>query len=240
MAANKDFCGISLPNPVKGLAEFANDKTLPETVFIHKGFHEYLHRKDGTDEGIFENLIPILQKHNGFSLWVSGHSLGGGLASLFAVSAACRDDIPKPVNCITHAQPLVGDVRLFQSVKKLEDGKHLLLLRTRNCEDGVPAVPAFSHKPNFTYTHFGMELKMYDDERSKNIKLSNSEKKAKNSFLNFKAMIQLFLIKAGKDRQRRAHSLREHLRRLELYEEKVRTLGSNLEDVCSKSSTVKM
>mmetsp|Transcript_17652 Transcript_17652/g.38168 ORF Transcript_17652/g.38168 Transcript_17652/m.38168 type:complete len:428 (+) Transcript_17652:109-1392(+) len=239
-AANKDFHGISRPNPVKGLAEFANESSLPNEVYIHKGFDEYLHRADGTDEGIFEILMPILQKHNGYSLWVSGHSLGGGLASLFAVSAACRDDIPKPVNCITHAQPLVGDVRLFQSVRKLEESKHLLLLRTRNCEDGVPAVPAFSAKPSFTYTHIGMELKMYDDDRSKNIKLSKSEKKAKNFFLNFKAMMILFIIKAGKDRQKRAHSLREHLRRLELYEEKVRTLGSNLEDVCSNSSTMKM
>jgi len=239
-AANKNFNGLAVPNPVKDLAQFANDSSLPDEVYIHEGFYEYLHRNDGTDMGVFENLMPILEKHPGFSLLVTGHSLGGALASLFAVSAACRDDIPKPVQCITHAQPLVGDKSLLQSVRKLEESKHLLLLRTRNCEDGVPAVPAFSPKPRFTYTHIGMELKMYDDNRSKNIKLSKSEKKVKNFALNFKALIKLFVIKAGKDRQRRAHSLREHFLRIEKYEKEIRSLGEKLEDVYSKTGSVIM
>ncbi|KAL7539280.1 hypothetical protein ACHAXR_009144, partial [Thalassiosira sp. AJA248-18] len=173
-------------------------------------------------------------------IFITGHSLGGALASIFAVSAACRDDIPKPVKCITHAQPLVGDKRLLQSVRKLEESKNLLLLRTRNSEDGVPAVPAFSTKPNFTYTHIGMELKMYDDSRSRNIKLSKSEKKVKNFALNFKALIKLFVIKAGQDKQKRAHSLREHFGRLEKYEKEIRSLGEKLEDVYSKPGIVTM
>ena len=223
---------------MKELAQFANDSSLPDEVYIHEGFHEYLHRKDGTDKGVMEIVMPILEKNPGYALWVTGHSLGGALASLFALSAACRDDIPKPVHCITHAQPLVGDIRLLQSVRKLEESKNLLLLRTRNCEDGVPAVPAFSPKPNFTYTHIGMELKMYDDNRSKNIKLSKSEKKVKNIALNFKALIKLFVIKAGQDKQRRAHNLREHFRRLEKYEKEIRSLGETLDDVFLNEGTV--
>lgn len=190
--------------------------------------------------GIFETLMPILEKNPGYQLFITGHSLGGALASLFAVSAACREDIPKPVYCITHAQPLVGDIRLLQSVRKLEESRNLLLLRTRNSEDGVPAVPAFSPKPGFTYTHIGMELKMYDDKLSKNIKLSKSEKKVKNFALNFKALIKLFVIKAGKDKQKRAHSLREHFRRLEMYEKEIRSIGEKLEDLYSKTGTVIM
>lgn len=226
-----------MPNPVKDLAEFSNDSSLPDEVYIHEGFYEYLHRKDGTDDGIFETLLPILQRNEGYSLYVTGHSLGGALASLFALSAACREDIPKPVRCITHAQPLVGDVRLLQSVRKLEESNHLLLLRTRNGEDGVPAVPAFSTKPNFTYCHIGMELKMYDDDVSKNVRLGKSEKKVKNFMLNFKALVKLFIIKSGKDKQRRAHSLREHYRRLQKYEAEVRSLGEKLEDVCAKTGS---
>ena len=142
--------------------------------------------------------------------------------------------------CVTHAQPLVGDVRLLQSVRKLESSNNLLLLRIRNCEDGVPAVPAFSTKPNFTYTHIGMEIKLYDDNRSKNIKLSKSEKKVKTVALNFKALIKLFVIKAGKEKQKRAHSLREHNRRLEKYEKEIRSLGDKFEDVYSKTGPVIM
>lgn len=233
-AANKKFNGLAVRNPVKDLAEFANDKSLPDEVYIHEGFHEYLHKKDGTKAGIIETILPILQDNPGFALYVTGHSLGGALASLFAVSAACRDDVPKPVYCITHAQPLVGDVRLLHSVRRLEESKNLLLLRTRNFEDGVPAVPAFSSMPGFAYTHIGMELMMYDDGRKEKVKLARSEKNVKHFALNFKAMMKLFVIKAGKDNQRRAHSLREHFRRLEMYEEEIRSLGEKLEDVYSK------
>ena len=128
---------------------------------------------------------------------------------------------------------------MLQSVRKLEESNNLLLLRTRNCEDGVPQVPAFSPKPNnFTYIHIGMELKMYDDNRSKNIKLSRSEKKFSLFVLNFKALIKLFVIKAGQDKQRRAHSLREHYRRLEMYEDKIRSLGDKLEDIPKRTETV--
>jgi len=239
-AANKNFNGLTVPNPVKELAQFANDASLPKEVRIHEGFHEYLHRKDGTEMGTFEILLPILEKNPGYSLFVSGHSLGGALASLFAVSAACRADIPKPVRCITHAQPLVGDKYFLQSVRKLEESNNLLLLRTRNCEDGVPAVPAFSAKPKFTYTHIGMELKLYDDTRSKNMKLSKSEKRVKNFALNFKALIKLFVIQAGKDRQKKAHSLREHLIRIQKNEKAIQSLGDKLEDLYSKTENVIM
>lgn len=236
-AQNKKFHGTAVANPVKGLKEFANDKTLSNKVYVHAGFHEYLNRKNGTPEGIFETLVPILDTRPGYSLWVTGHSLGGGLASLFAVAAASRDDIPKPVNCITHAQPLVGDSRLFRSVKKLEESKNLFLLRTRNCEDGVPAVPAFSPKPSFTYVHLGMQLKLYDDDRSENVKLSVSKPRVKSFLSNFKAMMTLFVIKTGKEKQRRAHNLREHFRRLEQHEDEIRGLGKDLEDICSRSGS---
>jgi len=83
-----------------------------------------------------------------------------------------------------------------------------------------------------------MELKMYDDDRSKNIKLSRSEKKFSLFVLNFKALIKLFVVKAGQDRQRRAHSLREHYRRLEMYEDKIRSLGDKLEDIPKRTETV--
>jgi len=224
-AANKNFNGLAVPNPVKDLAQFANDSSFPKEVHLHAGFYEYLHRNDGTSEGIFETLMPIMEKHPGFSLLVTGHSLGGALASLFAISAACRDDIPKPVKCITHAQPLVGDKYLLQSVRKLEESNNLLLLRTRNYEDGVPCVPAFSTKPNFTYTHIGTELMMYGDNTSNKIKLSQSDKNVRNFAHNFTALIKLFVIKAGQDKQRKAHSLREHFLRLEKCEREIRSLG---------------
>lgn len=75
-AANKKFNGLLVPNPVKDLAQFANDSSLPEEVYIHEGFYGYLHKNDGTPSGIFEILMPILEKNPGYSLFIMGHSLG--------------------------------------------------------------------------------------------------------------------------------------------------------------------
>lgn len=232
-AQNKKFFGVEIANPVKKFKEFSSDKSVPDKVFVHEGFHEYLHREDGTPKGIFEALLPILESKPGYFLNITGHSLGGGLASLFAVEAASRDDIPKPVFCVTHAQPLVGDARLSHSVAKLAENKLLYLLRTRNSEDGVPAVPAFSPKPNFAYTHLGTELKMYDDDRPETIKLTKSQPRFRNKLLNTKAMVVLFVIKTGQDKQKRAHTLGEHFRRIKMYKEEITGLGKDLEAVCS-------
>ncbi len=227
-AANRKFDGLAVSNPVKNLVAFRNVASLPDEVYFHRGFYEYLHQKDEAGIGVFEILMPILNKYPDCSLHVTGHSLGGALASIFAVEAASRDDILKPVQCITHAQPLVGDIRLLRSVRMLETSGNLLLLRTRNAEDGVPHVPAFSKIPSFAYTHIGMELKMYDDNRSKCITMRKSEKRAKNFFFNFKAMMIMFVVKAGKEKQQRAHSLTEYLRRLEKNKEEVQILGEKL------------
>lgn len=234
-AANRDFNGLAVSNPVKKLAVFASINSLPDEVYIHRGFYEYLHRKDDMGRDIFDILLPILKNYPGYSLNVTGHSLGGALASIFAVEAACRDDVSKPVHVVTYGQPLCGDSRLLQSVRMLEESGNLLLLRIKNCDDGVPSVPAFSKVPNFTYTPIGIELKLYDDNMSKSIVMRKSKKRVKNFFLNFKAMMILFVVKAGKEKQKRAHSLTEYLRRLEMYQEEIRSLGEKLEDIYTSS-----
>lgn len=157
--------------------------------------------------------------------------------------------MPKPVCCVTHAQPLVGDVRLLRSVEKAEEGGHLRLLRLRNAKDGVTAVPAFSPKPSFNYVHVGLELKLFEDAGKcktivdlnpfgsgapKTILLSRSKKHVGDTLDNYKAVMKLFVLKVGKDKQKRAHSLREHFCRLEKYETEISGLGEDLEDLCSR------
>jgi len=53
-------------------------------------------------------------------------------------------------------------------------------------------------------------------------------------------VVKHFIIQAGKDKQRRAHSLTEHSRRLEKNEGKIRSLGEKMEDVYSKTNAVIM
>ena len=75
-AANKNFNGLAIPNPVRELKEFVSDGELPDEVYIHEGFYNYLHKHDGTEIGVFDKLMPVLEKNPGFSLNICGHSLG--------------------------------------------------------------------------------------------------------------------------------------------------------------------
>ena len=193
---------------------------------------------DGTPEGIFERLVPVLEQYPDYSLWVTGHSLGGGLASIFAIEAASRDDTPKPVNCITHAQPLIGDMRLFRSVRELEKSGNLILLRVRNQDDGVTAVPAFSPYPTFNYVHVGWELKLYPKGHMRKIKLSQSLSRIQVTLSNWKAMMKLFVFKIGREKQGRVHSLREYFDRVSKNEETIRSLAENLSALCSGTCNI--
>jgi len=46
-------------------------------------------------------------------------------------------------------------------------------------------------------------------------------------------LIKLFVTKAGEDKQKAAHSLRQHFLGLEKYEKEIRSREDTLEDVCS-------
>ena len=68
-----------------------------------------------------------------------------------------------------------------------------VLLFTRNCKDSVPAVPAISTNPNVAYICIGMELMLYNNNASKKIKLSKTEKTVVNFGLNFTDQLTLYV-----------------------------------------------
>lgn len=150
----------------------------PKEIRLHRGFCNYLYGPEsqkmqaGTKFNTIKNqTLEYLDKFPGYQIYVTGHSLGGALSTLFAFSMAAQDDprITVPVMCISIASPKVGNSEFCEAFEYLEDHDKLRHLRVINKGDVVPMVPerdfvtcyanmAFNPKGNFYHTGIEVEL----------------------------------------------------------------------------------
>jgi len=129
---------------------------------------------------ILSHIEDLLEAFPGYTLYVTGHSLGGALASLFSFSAACCD-LPHikrqhPIRCIGIASPKVGNEDFRAAFELLEEQNKIRYLRIVNDKDLIPMMPE-QHLPltkpllrKQVYRHVGIELKLYN--HSKGVRLS--------------------------------------------------------------------
>lgn len=110
---------------------------------VHQGFMRAL-------EGVWIELRGLIDglDGSGRSIWVTGHSLGGALATLTAKRLAL---FLESIHCITFGQPRVGDPRFFQNYTVQHH-------RFVNELDMIPKLPP---RGVFTrYWHVGNEERM--------------------------------------------------------------------------------
>ena len=139
------------PNPVAGI-----DYKQSKEIGIHHGFYQYLlsPRENGMNKyqeimGHIEALFSDENRQKNYKLYVTGHSLGGALATLFSLHAAASavspdSVIPSPVCCVSVASPRVGDREFQSAFTKLEELGHLRHLRVANDRDPVTMMPSAS------------------------------------------------------------------------------------------------
>jgi hypothetical protein len=169
------------------LKDFVIDATLQPTPFVvdgpesaapplgkvHSGFYEYLYSKtqvgsDGRNisksEAIMGRLHELFGEYPNYKLYVTGHSLGAALSTLFAFRAADNSGIPnKPVINVSFASPFVGDQKFRNEFQKREVRGWIRHLRVSNEDDIVPLVP-FSSLPlpvPMAYKHVGLNVTLY-------------------------------------------------------------------------------
>lgn len=87
-----------ITNPVKAMMEKERTESMPDTINVHSGFYQYLFHMDKETkktriEMIIEDVKIQLKDNPGFQLYVTGHSLGGALSTMFGFFAAADDEI---------------------------------------------------------------------------------------------------------------------------------------------------
>ncbi|KAK6740401.1 hypothetical protein RB195_008703 [Necator americanus] len=115
---------------------------------VSKYFYEaFLNLWNGGMKEDFENLTKI---HNGYEVWVTGHSLGGALATL-AASMVAGNYNGTTVKLLTFGQPRVGD----ENFAKKHDEMVKFSYRVIYWSDIVPTVPCYYAQ---RYRHQGTEV----------------------------------------------------------------------------------
>ena len=111
-------------------------------------------------------------------VYMTGHSLGGDLATLMAFEAATSTDarIPKPVTCISIASPEVGNIAFRQAVAVLEKERKLRCLRVVNFADPITvgdvvppslAISSMFCCKRMLYEHVGVRLVLFPAARER-------------------------------------------------------------------------
>jgi len=128
---------VSVDMPFPSINDQSKDKKVP--ILVHKGFNQVFR--------IYEQILEYLSPLSYETLSVTGHSLGGANAQLFATMYAFQNPHIS-VNCATYGQPRTGNIGFKAFVESIYN---LNMWRFVNQDDIVPRVPSFL----MDFTHAG-------------------------------------------------------------------------------------
>lgn len=123
---------------------------------LHNGFRNYLNADTAVEgdgdltkiDQITEKLEDIMANDcEGFDVFVTGHSLGGALATLYGLRLAQTGKFPM-VTIVSYASPYVGDDGFKKVFRQAElDGivRHIRVSNNNDCIPANPCIGGFSH-----------------------------------------------------------------------------------------------
>ncbi|MEW9699250.1 lipase family protein [Paenibacillus sp. SI8] len=122
---------------------------LRNSGMVHRGF---LHIYESPRKKILTALNKLSSKKE---LWITGHSLGGGLSTLSAVDVAANTKFKCP-SVYTYASPRVGNLAFSKTFNSLIAGHH----RIYNAHDFVPLLPPLIYRsPKTDQTYHYIHVK---------------------------------------------------------------------------------
>ena len=144
------------------LAEFqavANEKAGPATTpKVHQGFNNYVTaalalKADFDGDHVADNIVEKLKANPNFKLYITGHSLGGAAAILYAERMVALGVNKEQVPVISFGAPAIGNEAFVKAY-----GDKIDLLRVETTMDPIP----FSLKLlGDKYKLFGREFKFH-------------------------------------------------------------------------------
>jgi len=157
-----------------GLVKDKMEGILKERVLVHHGFHDYLfdNEKAKAKTNDVERYVKIvsdikaaIKGEEGYSVYITGHSLGGALATMLSFVLAGADGpefdaIPRPITCISWAAPFSGTTGTRIATEHMEKMGLLRSLRMCHPEDIVPAIPFISFFRKRLMKHVGMNVRL--------------------------------------------------------------------------------
>lgn len=119
---------------------------------VHQGYFKIVREKIG------KNLIEIIRQLDPtIPCYITGHSLGGAVATLSAMEIALNvPEIREQIQLYTYAAPRIGDRDFAEAHSRLIPNSY----RVVNLSDSVPLVPPIEIKNKFTtanYAHVGQK-----------------------------------------------------------------------------------
>jgi len=126
-------------------------RILHDNIKVHCGFYNQLHDTSVCDKMI-NQVKSILATYTDYHVYITGHSLGGALCTLFGYLLS--HEIDNHVNVVSFASPRVGNSYWKTS---FEEKSNLSHYRITNNRDIITATPSYN------YRHVGTDIHVYDD-----------------------------------------------------------------------------
>ena len=135
----------------RGTAEMKNDWLTNLQAVREAGPLRKTLAHEGFQDALFPAVIRIVNAidsriTSGKRLWITGHSLGGALASLFA--AMLLENKYDVYGVYTYASPRPGDAAFADNLNAAITGPHFRVVNESDVVPHVPPEPFFSH-PGF-------------------------------------------------------------------------------------------
>ncbi|CAL2045413.1 unnamed protein product [Caenorhabditis brenneri] len=121
--------------------------------YFHTAFYKLF-----IDNGMEDDLIDLMKKHKNYRIWLTGHSLGGSLASMTALHLVKKKSVDKNrIRLITFGEPRTGNIGYAKEIEENIPFRYRVIKRG----DPVPNMPAPLNPAMLTAAQYNRQAMHY-------------------------------------------------------------------------------